>query len=49
MNTNLILESKTLAELIDAIDDFCRYSIIRDNDDERLSQILCKVYTRPPR
>ena len=34
MNTNLILESKTLAELIDAIDDFCRYSIIRDNDDE---------------
>jgi len=34
MNTNLILESKTLAELIDAIEDFCRHSIIRENDDE---------------
>ena len=46
MNTNLILESKTLAELIDAIEDFCRYSVIRENDDavmqlkEQINEIL---------
>lgn len=34
MNENLILKSKTLAELIDAIDECCRTFIIRENDDE---------------
>ena len=34
MNINSILKSKTLAELLDAIDDFCRNSFIRENDDE---------------
>ena len=34
MNINSILKSKTLAELLDAIDDFCRKSFIRENDDE---------------
>ena len=34
MNINSVLKSKTLAELLDAIDDFCRNSFIRENDDE---------------
>jgi len=34
MNANLILKSKTLADLIDAIDECCRTFIIRENDDE---------------
>ena len=34
MNANLILKSKTLAELLDAIDECCRTFIIRENDDE---------------
>ena len=33
MTTRDILKAESLAELLNAIDDFCKEAIVRDNDD----------------
>lgn len=37
MTTRDILKAESLAELLNAIDDFCKEAIVRDNDDVCIS------------